>query len=820
MALRVTQQFAEFATGDVESSDLRVTTQFVDVVAAGAEFDPDLRLTTQWIDVVATGVDFAPDLRVATQWVEVCVQHYYRGFTSQLGTLKSSLAGSTLIPGRPLGLPAEIQPVPPSYEAPDPAYTGMLATFNSLLGLTLQLGAEAVIEPELFGDASDVLNMSEVATPQAAYLRSAADTLTVTDAAARVFEVSVSDSLILIETLTQAISRVATDELAFSEVATGVVITVYAASDTLVFDAEEAAVASTYNREASDTFTFSEDEAVSSQVARRSNYDTLLLTEVAEGARVISVLDTFTLSDEASAAVAPHVQDTLTLTDEATYSGVFDRRAGDYFVLGEDASGAHTIEVTAEDSFTLAENFTAVACKAAGDTLTVTDAAVGVQSTVAKDTLSLSDEATHTAVFHRSTWDSLVLSDEVIHTGEHYVVATDAISFIERASTVLNVVEELALGEVAVAWAGRGVTDTLQLTDEAFGETTRKWCSDEVALGEVASCYAVRYQYANDNLSRITETAWPGLHYASATDSLQDIYVGYDPETYEEILTIVGLDDSAEAAVNHTAPYEIDELLPLTELATGVKQSADAIPCVASDSLSLSESLNRAYLGDGLDSLELTDTAEAFICKPASDDELSLTEEARCNVSVTRAASDSLELGEAVLYYNAIEDFLCVYHPFVGGGSGDLPDPPSETLPEIVPGITDRFKLVYPTSGPFSDTLVLRAPNLGNRHRLQMNRISRETRGGTLIVFADPMWPKIQTLVLDFSGLSWAEASGLHTFMDAHLGLEIGVLDWEHRFWQGVITKQDDPIVQDGPGCKYTAGFEFEGELATYDPGP
>ncbi len=77
-----------------------------------------------------------------------------------------------------------------------------------------------------------------------------------------------------------------------------------------------------------------------------------------------------------------------------------------------------------------------------------------------------------------------------------------------------------------------------------------------------------------------------------------------------------------------------------------------------------------------------------------------------------------------------------------------------------------------------------------------------------------------KTLVLDFSGLAWAEASGLYTFMDDHLGLEIGILDWEHRFWRGVITKQDQPIVQDGPGCKYTVGFEFEGELTTYDPGP
>jgi hypothetical protein len=56
--------------------------------------------------------------------------------------------------------------------------------------------------------------------------------------------------------------------------------------------------------------------------------------------------------------------------------------------------------------------------------------------------------------------------------------------------------------------------------------------------------------------------------------------------------------------------------------------------------------------------------------------------------------------------------------------------------------------------------------------------------------------------------------------MDDHLGLEIGMLDWEHRFWRGIITDLSKPIVQDGRGCKYSIGFEFEGEMATYDPGP
>jgi hypothetical protein len=88
----------------------------------------------------------------------------------------------------------------------------------------------------------------------------------------------------------------------------------------------------------------------------------------------------------------------------------------------------------------------------------------------------------------------------------------------------------------------------------------------------------------------------------------------------------------------------------------------------------------------------------------------------------------------------------------------------------------------------------------------------RETRGGTLVVFADPIWPKIQSLVLNFSDLRSDQAQRLLAFLDAHLGEEVGVYDWEHRYWTGVIMTPADPVVQDGRDS-FSASFEFEGEL-------
>jgi hypothetical protein len=47
--------------------------------------------------------------------------------------------------------------------------------------------------------------------------------------------------------------------------------------------------------------------------------------------------------------------------------------------------------------------------------------------------------------------------------------------------------------------------------------------------------------------------------------------------------------------------------------------------------------------------------------------------------------------------------------------------------------------------------------------------------------------------------------------MEEHIGEDIKLIDWENRLWAGVLSNIQDPIVQDGRGCQYTASFEFEG---------
>ena len=176
-----------------------------------------------------------------------------------------------------------------------------------------------------------------------------------------------------------------------------------------------------------------------------------------------------------------------------------------------------------------------------------------------------------------------------------------------------------------------------------------------------------------------------------------------------------------------------------------------------------------------------------------------------------RGAASALSLDQAVSYSIVLSGIRQQYHPFVGTGAAGSPTPPPVTVGTPAPSELP-FQLFFPATGTVTDSVTLRAPNLGNKDRLSFNRIVRETRGGTLIVFADPIWPKLETLVLSFSGLSSTQSQQLLAFLETHLGEEIGLLDWEGRCWQGVIMTPTNPVVQDARDS-YSASLEFEGEL-------
>lgn len=173
-----------------------------------------------------------------------------------------------------------------------------------------------------------------------------------------------------------------------------------------------------------------------------------------------------------------------------------------------------------------------------------------------------------------------------------------------------------------------------------------------------------------------------------------------------------------------------------------------------------------------------------------------------------RTVPQTLSFSQAVIYEGNID--TCQYSPTLGSSSDpNAPTPPPASLGVI--SKATQVTLFYPTVSPTS-TVIIRAPEYGDRHRLQFERINRETRGGTLEIFADPAWPKLEILEASFTGLKEAEAQAVLDFFTLTLGLEVGFVDWHGRTWHGVIVSPDAQLIRARRGI-VDLSFEFEGEV-------
>jgi hypothetical protein len=628
----------------------------------------------------------------------------------------------------------------------------------------------------------------------------------------------------------------ATDTLSLSDVAEGSRVQSAAVSDSLSLS----------------------DVAVGAFIHTSLSMDTLALDDAALRESVKLVVSTLSLSDEAIVERINCLSDSLFLSDAADLDAIYTRALVDALGLSDEADIDLAKRCRGLDSLAgIADTAAFEVIKPVHDTLALDDRAVVDRIYTTDDTLPLTDVASLQVVYDRTVLDTLVLSDaaeEVIYRGQDALsitdvadadwvlrkraydvltlsdagegirrktgIAGDTLSLTDTAGYVYGAVDDLSLSDTAAAVQTLVGLDTLSLSDIASAVTNRVGATSSlVDLADEAGCEGIYNRHTGDSLLRLSDTATVvGPRYVAAEDDLQEVYQEYDSGTGEFYDYLLGLQDSATVVVLRDEPLPATDSLSLGERTVGIRIRADALPGVAEDALTLTDTAWSSLTPEGVDALTLTETAAPVLSKLFRDS-LNLCDAATYQIVRVLVVADTLALGEAVAWYNPYANVEWVYHPFVGGGTGGPTPPPGELvgveLP--VPGITDSFKLVHPPVGPFTDTLVLRAPKFGNRDRLQMNRISRETRGGTLIVFADPIWPKIQALSVQFEGLTWDEASGLLEFMEDHLGQEIGLLDWEHRYWVGVVVSTTDPVVHDGKHG-YSASFEFEGELSAYSP--
>jgi hypothetical protein len=290
----------------------------------------------------------------------------------------------------------------------------------------------------------------------------------------------------------------------------------------------------------------------------------------------------------------------------------------------------------------------------------------------------------------------------------------------------------------------------------------------------------------------------------------------YDPIAVSFVTVSSGLDHSAQVQTaqgqGHTS------FLQTAHRADVVHLKASGTSVSATSQVNLGQDGHPTLTGDAESQLSLGQSASGETGKPV-DSDLALNQSAGVTLTRAESAGSTLAINQSAAYTLILASTQHQYSPFVGfSDDPSAPEPPSTTLQGPMAGIEVPFQLVYPATGVVTDSVSLKSPNLGNKDRLAFNRVIRETRGGTLVVFADPIWPKTETLVLSFSGLLRVEAQNLLTFIEDHLGQEVGLIDWEHRYWRGVITTPDEPVVEDRFDS-FSAGFEFEGELdPTWSP--
>ena len=377
---------------------------------------------------------------------------------------------------------------------------------------------------------------------------------------------------------------------------------------------------------------------------------------------------------------------------------------------------------------------------------------------------------------------------QIEQTITHALTLTDS---SERGAVYKIAYDTLAITNAAqiIRLPSRSASSALFLTDRARLQDRRVSAANVLSITDRAFCVGPRY--------------------VNAVDAPQGTVLVFDPVTVTLVSYPVGLlSDTASAKVSHNN-IPASSIISLAQQAIGVVVKASGTAKSASNALSLTDNALLSIVVDANNALSLTHAASATAGVPLSN-LLDLSDAVTLKTShAATSLLTAIGLTDAVRFVLEHTGIQFKYGPFVGSTTNpNAPSPPPSTLPAA--SELTGFRLLFPSSGSPTDEIVLRAPNLGDIDRLAFDRINRETRGGTLVVFADPIWPKIETLVLQFSVLKKEEAYGLLDFMESHLGRKLRLIDWEHRAWTGYIINPQDPIVEDRENS-FTASFEFEG---------
>lgn len=391
-------------------------------------------------------------------------------------------------------------------------------------------------------------------------------------------------------------------------------------------------------------------------------------------------------------------------------------------------------------------------------------------------TLTFSEIAACIVDRNPKVYDTLVFAEHI--PAEFYTSVLDSLTFIDAAHRV-------KLGSAF---------DTLDFVDTNVPIVfIHDWwgTGDFVTFTEVVDVECGNWKYVPQTLTFTQTVTWLGPHYVDTQH-----YISFQESVWN----------------SNTFRLVVADLLTL------IQWAGRPYSLTVSDNLIFSDDGRRRI--DAIDSLIFNELVLNGKGAPITTT-LAFHQDAVVQGNFRRVADDILNLGHSVTFYYITPCVNKQYHPFIGESNViGQPTAPNLDLP-LVQGlpISTRFQLSYPAMGGATDTVVLRAPELDSRDRNAFNRINRETRGGRLVVFADAIWPKVNTIACTFIGLTKIEVDTLQEFILNHIGEEIRVIDWDGHAWTGVVIKPNDPATCDGKQG-WSIGFEFEGTpIESYSPG-
>lgn len=422
-------------------------------------------------------------------------------------------------------------------------------------------------------------------------------------------------------------------------------------------------------------------------------------------------------------------------------------------------------------------------------------------------------------------------------SGKLSLFASNQINFLDFADNAVKTrfpTTSIAVTQSATADLVHRVFDVILITQSAVQGIVNLNAENTLAFDQFVRPGEIRLDASNTIALQIdVDSSITNLSASTALAVTQDINV-LRPYRVDVESEIAGVTDDifippatiipgVPFGLDHEATFAVDPIRHPSNFITNLANTAvvlhlkfDAVDLSASTLIGLVSKVNLSITEDAINSLTLTDLSNANLNTTDLFTTIDTLVDA-ATLSIDRAeidAENTLSLKHAVGYSLVRDTTECDYTPFVSESDADT-TAPRPTLPEVrvpsLPGV--RFRLAYPPfdTGATVDYLDLRAPDFGNRERLEVTRIQRETTGGTLIVFADPIWPKVHSLQMQFSALKTEQGRSLLNFIERWAGQEIGVYDYEGRIWKGVIINPDEAVTQDGRE-NYSATLEIEAE--------